>query len=117
MGKFFLRYSLVHIEKCDINDFKVVYRRHTLFAIESIQQTFNGTVDFGRKVSCTVSRNGDLIHKTYLQVTLPALSKAGGSIAWTRNIGHVLVADVVIAIGGQTIDEQYGDWLNVRPKK
>ena len=43
-----------------ITFWKVVYRRHTNFAIESIEQTFNGTVDFGRKVSCTVSRNGDL---------------------------------------------------------
>jgi hypothetical protein len=44
--------------------FKVVYRRHTNFAMESIEQTFSGAVDFGRKVSATVSRNGDLIHRT-----------------------------------------------------
>ena len=39
-----------------ITFFKVVYRRHTNFSIESIQQTFNGTADFGKKVSCTISK-------------------------------------------------------------
>ena len=94
-----------------ITFFKVVYRRHTNFAMESIEQTFNGTVDFGRKVSCTVSRNGDLIGKTYLQVALPALS--GTNVAWTRNIGHALIDYVNIEIGGQEIDRHYGDWLNI----
>jgi hypothetical protein len=88
-----------------------VYRRHTNFALESIEQTFNGTVDFGRKVSCTVSRNGDLIWKTYLQVALPAL--AGTNVSWTRNIGHVLIDYVNIEIGGQEIDRHYGDWFNI----
>ena len=56
------------------NVFKVVYRRHTNFAIESIEQVFTGTADFGRKVTCTISRNGDLINQIYLQVQFPALS-------------------------------------------
>ena len=30
-----------------ITFFKVVYRRHTNFSMESIEQTFNGTADFG----------------------------------------------------------------------
>ena len=94
-----------------ITFFKVVYRRHTNFALESIEQTFNGTVDFGRKVTCTVSRNGDLIHKTYLQVTLPAV--AGTGFAWERNVGHNMIDYVNVEIGGQEIDRHYGDWLNI----
>ena len=94
-----------------ITFFKVVYRRHTNFAIESIEQTFNGSVDFGRKVSCTVSRNGDLIHKVYLQVDLPAI--ASTNYAWADNIGHVLIDEVSVEIGGQTIDKHYGDWLTI----
>jgi len=93
-----------------ITFFKVVYRRHTNFALESIEQTFNGTVDFGRKVSCTVSRNGDLIWKTYLQVTLPSLPSTA---AWTRDVGHAIIDYVNIEIGGQEIDRHYGDWFNI----
>ena len=48
-----------------ITFFKVVYRRHTNFSMEAIEQTFNGTPDFGKKVVSTVSRNGDLIHRVY----------------------------------------------------
>ena len=96
-----------------ITFFKVLYRRHTNFSIESIEQTFNGTADFGKKVSCTVSRNGDLIHRVYLQVSLPALSQTTGTVAWTRNIGNVLIDEVSISIGGQIIDKHYGQWLHI----
>jgi len=96
-----------------ITFFKVVYRRHTNFAIESIEQTFNGTVDFGRKVSCTVSRNGDLIHKVYLQVDLPAFDDGSNTFGWVPSVGHALIDEVSVEIGGQTIDKHYGEWLQI----
>ena len=61
-----------------ITFWKVTYRRHTNFAMESIEQTFNGQADFGRRVQCTVSRNGDLAYRTYLQVTLPEINQNDG---------------------------------------
>jgi hypothetical protein len=82
-----------------------------LYFVESIEQVFSGSVDFGRKISATISRNGDLIHKTYLQVDLPALTGTGTQ-AWVRNIGHVMIKEVEIEIGGQKIDKHYGQWLN-----
>jgi hypothetical protein len=96
-----------------ITFFKVLYRRHTNFALEEIEQTFNGTADFGKKVSCTVSRNGDLIHNVFLQVDLPAMSQTAGTVAWTRNIGNVLIDEVSLLVGGQTIDRHYGQWLKM----
>lgn len=100
-----------------ITFWKVVYRRHTNFAMESIEQTFNGTADFGKRVTCTISRNGDLIHRVYLQVTLPAVScNVGSSSAcfrWVNYVGHVLINNVEVEIGGQRIDKHYGDWLNI----
>ena len=48
-----------------ITFFKVVYRRHTNFAMEAIEQTFNGVADFGNKVVCTIARNGDLVGRMY----------------------------------------------------
>ena len=57
-----------------ITFFKVVYRRHTNFSMESIEQTFNGSAGFDRKVTCTISRNGDLISKIYLQAVVPNYS-------------------------------------------
>jgi hypothetical protein len=92
--------------------FKVMYRRHTNFAMESIEQTFSGAVDFNRKVTATISRNGDLISKCYLQVELPSLA-SDSTVAWTRNIGHVLIKEIDIEIGGQRIDRHYGQWMHI----
>ena len=99
-----------------ITFFKVVYRRHTNFSMEAIEQTFNGTADFGKRVTCTISRNGDLIHRVYLQVTLPAVENGGVSSAyfrWVNYVGLFLIKAVEVEIGGQRIDKQYGDWLNI----
>ena len=104
----------------EITFWKVSYRRHTNFAMESIEQTFSGQADFGRRVTCTISRNGDLAYRTYLQVTLPEInqgmkgaSDAGVYARWMDFIGEQLVAQVEVEIGGQRIDRQYGDWMHI----
>ena len=102
-----------------ITFWKVSYRRHTNFAMESIEQTFNGQADFGRRVTCTISRNGDLAYRTYLQVTLPEINQqmknsAGGVYArWLDFPGEQLISQVEVEIGGQRIDRQYGDWMHI----
>jgi hypothetical protein len=96
-----------------ITFWKVVYRRHTNFAIESVSQTFNGTADFGKTPNAVISRNGDLIHRVYLQVDLPALANSAGTVNWVRNLGHVMIDYVELQIGGQLVDKQYGDWMNI----
>jgi hypothetical protein len=95
--------------------FKQLYRRHSNFAMESIEQTFNGVASFGKKVQCTVARNGDLISKVYLQATLPAVNAndISGSFNWIPFIGQYLIKSVEIEIGGQQIDKHYGDWLHI----
>jgi hypothetical protein len=102
----------------EITFWKVSYRRHTNFAMESIEQTFNGQADFGRKVTCTISRNGDLCYRTYLQVTLPEINQGAGQgsavyARWLDFIGEQLIAQVEVEIGGQRIDRQYGDWMHI----
>ena len=95
-----------------ITFFKVVYRRHTNFAVESIDQTFQGNADFGKKVTALISRNGDLMHRVYLQTELPAVPE-GVCGRWTDNVGHHLIRQVEVDIGGQRIDRQFGDWLQI----
>ena len=97
-----------------ITFWKVTYRRYTNFSMESIEQTFNGQADFGRRVTCTVSRNGDLASKTYLQVTLPEVNQDMAKYArWLDFPGHQLISQVEVEIGGQRIDRQYGDWMHI----
>ena len=102
-----------------ITFWKVTYRRHTNFAMESIEQTFNGQADFGRRVTCTISRNGDLAYRTYLQITLPEIGQtlATGTddvyARWLDFPGEQLISQVEVEIGGQRIDRQYGDWMHI----
>lgn len=99
-----------------ITFFKVVFRRYTNFATENIEQVFTGTTDFNRRVTCTISRNGDLITKVYLRVILPGANMAktpGNKWAWVANVGNALISSYSIEIGGTTIDKQYGKWLDV----
>ena len=98
-----------------ITFFKVVYRRHTNFAIEAIQQTFNGNAGYGNTVTCQISRNGDLINRMYLQVDVPkkkSLTTATTS-TYQNYLGLRLIKSVVIEIGGQQIDKHYSDWLYI----
>lgn len=97
-----------------ITFFKVVYRRHTNFAMESVEQTFNGQADFGKKVTCTISRNGDLIHRTYLRVQLPDITvQQGQAFRWVNYVGQALISSVELEIGGMRIDKHYGDWMHI----
>jgi hypothetical protein len=82
--------------------------------MESIEQTFNGQADFGRRVTCTLARNGDLAYRTYLQVTLPEINQNLAKFArWLDFPGEQLIAQVEVEIGGQRIDRQYGDWMHI----
>jgi hypothetical protein len=121
-----------------ITFFKVVYRRHTNFAMESIQQTFNGVSTFGKRSTVIVSRNGDLINSAYIQVVLPSLPKDllvlnnpspvspeptallpdpsdelndGVELVWTNYVGLALIDYVTVEIGGQEIDKHYGLYM------
>jgi hypothetical protein len=92
-----------------ITFFKTVYRRHTNFAIESIEQQFNGTVGFGKKVSTTISRNGDLITDVILEIVLTR----GTVTNKTTYPAEQLISDIELEIGGQRIDKHYSDWFRI----
>ena len=94
-----------------ITFFKVVYRRHTNFSMESIQQTLNGTPDFGNRVTATISRNGDLVSKLWFEMDPSAV--CGNSVTASPNPMHSIFKSLEIEIGGQRIDKHYHHWLNV----
>jgi hypothetical protein len=104
-----------------ITFFKVVYRRHTNFAIEAVEQSFSGNNNFGSSVSVLITRNGDLIHKIYFNASLKnnnALISADNkhqtnSLALVPYFGQRLLKTIELEIGGQRIDKHYSEWLYV----
>ena len=99
-----------------ITFFKVVYRRHTNFSMEAIEQTFNGSVAIGNNVSATISRNGDLIHKMYVQLDLTCTendpTNAHGAVRDTC-VGTATLKNCELEIGGQRIDKITNTWMQV----
>ena len=94
-----------------ITFFKVVYRRHTNFSMEAIEQTWNGTAGSASgpsatlsRCTATISRNGDLVHRMYFEVV-------GTGDADVDNPGATFIESVEVEIGGQKIDKHTGNWM------
>ena len=86
-----------------ITFFKVVYRRHTNFSMEAIEQTWSGQTTTNGRCTATISRNGDLVYRMYLELT--------GNVNTTHsNPTSSLITDVELEIGGQKIVKQSGLW-------
>jgi len=112
----------------EITFFKVVYRRHTNFAMEAIEQTFNGGGSARQTV--TISRNGDLVTNiwlegvngtvltsnpsdtSYTQVTSETDMTPGSGSFWAR-LGSKNIDHIDLEIGGQRIDQHYGEWMDI----
>ena len=105
-----------------ITYFKVVYRRHTNFSMECIEHPID-SARFGGRHTVQVLRNGDLATRMYLRVVLPKVTGANVTyaaddfyntrVAWVRRVGHALVKNIQLTIGGSEIDKVWGTWLDL----
>ena len=118
-----------------ITFFKAVYRHHTNFSMDWVQQTIYGTPNFGQSFDAIVSKSGDLLSGAYLEIDLPDFT-AGGSIIstnhtytsvatpgvalasisvsyanWCNGVGYAIIKEVDVTIGDQLIDRQTGEWM------
>lgn len=110
------------IKNPQITFFKIIYRRHSNFSLDTINQYFSVTPQFGKKVSATISKNGDLLNNLLLRLVLPEIPQIindDGSInpiskvAWIKNIGYAMINNIEITIGETLIDRQYGEYMNL----
>jgi hypothetical protein len=104
-----------------ITFWKVLYKRHTNFAMEAMRVNFTGSPAYGQRSVVVVNRNADLMFRTYLEVTLPdtrsTATGANNDVLWTtggrRRLGYLLIQQVEIEIGGQIMDRHYGEWMYI----
>ncbi len=94
-----------------ITFWKVLYKRHTNFAVEAMRVNFTGAPMYGQRIVAVVNRNADLIWKTYVEVTLPDTNTLNWTIGAQRRLGYLLLKQIEVEIGGQVIDRHYGEWL------
>jgi hypothetical protein len=92
--------------------FQAVYKRHTNFAMELIQQTTNGSPASSGRVSVTIARNGDLVGNMHVALTpiATALTSNNTSGFDTNWVAERAIAAVELTIGGQRIDKHYQTW-------
>jgi hypothetical protein len=122
-----------------ITFFKTLYKRHTNFSIDTVQENFNSSINFGKQVKCKISKNGDLLSKMGMYIRLSTLNNHKQKIkcskmvdclctcpkcllssndndivyGWANAIGHVLLEYIELYIGGQLIDRHYGEWFEI----
>ncbi len=93
----------------EITFFTNTYLKHVNFAIESINLSFTDNVGFGKTSNIIIKRNGDLLSRLYLELTLP--TKVGST--WTNRIGYNIITKVEFYIGRKLIDRMYGIWMHI----
>src|SRR5210317_1197780 len=91
--------------------FQAVYKRHTNFAMENIEQTVNGTAANSGRVSVTVARNGDLVGDMYIELkSLTSNTATSESVDDCNWVAERAINNVELSIGGQRIDKHYQKW-------
>ena len=104
------------------------YKRHTMFAMETAEAPFQQECLFGHRSRCNIPRIGDLVREIYLKIELPELNqgilKTYDSVTqefinintyptYCDSIGHALIKQATLKIGGQTVEIINGDYLEI----
>ena len=65
-------------------------------------------------INLKIDRNGDLISNIFLVFSLPEIfSDNNTEFRWVRNLGSSAIEKISISIGGNIIDQHYGDWFYI----
>ena len=109
-----------------ISFYKIVYRKHSRFAMENI--AFNNlsrsTLNYDNNITikCDVPRNGDLLKSLYFTFELPNIYSgrkqtdniySNYEFKWIKNIGLNIFNHMTLKFNGQEIDKLYADYLNI----
>lgn len=127
-------------ENPEITLFRTVYKRHTNFAMDAVEEFFTTKIGFGQTVKCTLSKNGDLLSKLglYLKLSNPNRRKPENicgadsfdnkcscskcllndpcddvTYGWVNAIGHAVIDYIEFYVGGNLVDRHYGEWLEI----
>jgi len=90
--------------------FQAVYKRHSNFASEVIEQTVNGNPADNGRVSITIARNGDLVQDMYLEMKAKSGLSSSSKGASAIYAAERAIKDIEVSIGGQRIDRHFQKW-------
>lgn len=92
--------------------FKKKYMKYTNFATETVRVDFDGgKLSFGSSQGVILDNSGDLINKIVLVIKLDSNnSKTWG---YVNKLGHAIIDNITISIGGTEIDSISGEFINI----
>ena len=94
--------------------FKAVYKKHTNFAIDYQFLPFTGETSesWGKKLYIDIPKNGDLLHRMYLNFDLE-FEDGKTDQEKVAPLIYNLIDYIDLYIGGQLIDRHYSSWLTI----
>ena len=118
-----------------ITFFKTIYKRHTNFSMEAFQISYDAKPTWGQRTTFNITRYADLMYTMIVEIDIPQLRsvytfdnewtgvgksptdfntpESVGTISWVNNTGHAAVLYYDLKIGGQLIDRQYSEWMEI----
>jgi len=97
-----------------ITFFKLVYRKYTNFSMELFSLSASSQPTFGQKFNIPIFRLGDLITSMHLRIIIDEVVLLNGmKFSWVQRLGHAMINNVSLTIGGIKIDSQYSKWLDI----
>ena len=107
----------------EITFFKGVWKHHTNFAIEAIEQDFtSGNPTTGTTATAEIPRSGDLVTDIWVKIELAAILNVGYApfpenapymVTYVDEVGHALLKKVKVEIGGHQFDAHNSEYLHM----
>ena len=102
----------------EMSFFKSVYRRHTNFSMECIEQVLRGEIKNTEfTLNYTINKSGDLLNKMHFEVDLPSQNMVSpvsdNYCHYSNTTGFVFLKEVSISIGEKKIDEHDGRYYDI----
>ena len=107
----------------DITMFTKAFLRAGRFTTQWVRLDFDTMPNLGNSCTLTIPRKGHLVSRLYLVSTMPDIStiqtkaKVAGAVApifgWTNSLGHALLAEATLDIGGARVERLDGRLLEM----
>ena len=105
-----------------ISHFKIVFRRHTNFSMETIRQISKGSQisqSSNNIINTILKRDGDLITNVYFNFELPDIYSGSDAnnvpyeFKWVENIGTNIFSQVRLIIGNTEVDKRTSNFFDL----
>jgi hypothetical protein len=111
---------LINKKSPAVSFFQHSYKNYTNYVKDTRVLSFKNTFQFGQSSSFRFDEDGkygDMVTNIVVEVDLPDIStytnSTGKSVGYCNGVGNALAKTLTFNIGGNQIDQQTGEWLDI----